>query len=640
MAVITTDTFDPLKAWISVRLQQGVPIVDADWNEADDMRRFELRGYLKWFVGDGVPEGNDGFRIAPAIFAPQVNFSILTNPSVIPPGTPNFEVGLRHAGRCIVDGLDVLIAADTAFTSQPLHPIQPNYNNLATAWGVPPIDLTPLITNGVTSIAVYLDVWERLVTPTEAPGMILPALGIESCARRKREWVVRVATGNAAPVPATGHGHYLLALIVRPAAVPVDIQAAHITDRREQRLLVPPSTIIKDAFGGTVADYRRGAGRPAISLRDAINAIARGELPGSQSSFVSGGGANIWERAPQLVLDRSNGLVVAWDNLDLGPGPNRVAVARIDLGNVSAGFSAPVMFGPPAADADTPSPVVLPNGDLVVAFSKVVGGSFDLAFRRAASVAALAAALDQTIQATAGQNDDLPAAILSGSFVVFFYRMGNAQTLQYRRYQHVALSLDAAPNPVSGVAITAHHEAVDSGGMVWGAYVTAAGINLFRLDPVTNTISGTTNFNSAGPGQYERPRVVIAGATAWVFWESPEGLRAARFSSGSWSNLGLIPYSVAEDGNPGATVTSDGRILLLFTRPAVPNAGWGINAQVLDPVSAHFGPPIGIAVAPGVGSGSPMAVVAPDGAVWALWETFFQVSFSIRTVYKRIFTPL
>ncbi len=60
MAVITKDTFDPLHRYVGVRLQQGVPIVDADWNEMEDVRKFELRAYLKWFVGNGIPEGNDG----------------------------------------------------------------------------------------------------------------------------------------------------------------------------------------------------------------------------------------------------------------------------------------------------------------------------------------------------------------------------------------------------------------------------------------------------------------------------------------------------------------------------------------------------------------------------------------------------
>ena len=63
MAVITNDTFRALNRYVGVRLQQGVPLVDADWNEKEDIRRFELRAFLKWFVGDGVPAGNDGFRI-------------------------------------------------------------------------------------------------------------------------------------------------------------------------------------------------------------------------------------------------------------------------------------------------------------------------------------------------------------------------------------------------------------------------------------------------------------------------------------------------------------------------------------------------------------------------------------------------
>jgi hypothetical protein len=65
VANISRDTFNALKKYVSVRLQQGVPLVDADWNEMEDIRKYELRAFLKWFVGDGIPEGNDGFRIVP-----------------------------------------------------------------------------------------------------------------------------------------------------------------------------------------------------------------------------------------------------------------------------------------------------------------------------------------------------------------------------------------------------------------------------------------------------------------------------------------------------------------------------------------------------------------------------------------------
>lgn len=68
------NTFDKLKHYVGVRLQQGVPIVDADWNELEDIRKFELETFLKWFVGNGVPLGNDGFKIEPAYVAGRIRF--------------------------------------------------------------------------------------------------------------------------------------------------------------------------------------------------------------------------------------------------------------------------------------------------------------------------------------------------------------------------------------------------------------------------------------------------------------------------------------------------------------------------------------------------------------------------------------
>src|SRR6267142_2858181 len=114
MAVITSSTFDPLKRRCNVRLQQGVPIVDSDWNELDDIRKFELRAYLKWFVGDGVPDGNDGFRID-------------------------------------------AIGADIAYKAQP-------FFGTAAPDGTPGVGAIPVVAGPVS---VYLDVWERLVTSQE-----------------------------------------------------------------------------------------------------------------------------------------------------------------------------------------------------------------------------------------------------------------------------------------------------------------------------------------------------------------------------------------------------------------------------------------------------------------------------------------
>ena len=52
------------KHYVAVRQQQGVPLLDADWNVLDDLRRAELESMATWTIGDGVPTGSNGFAIA------------------------------------------------------------------------------------------------------------------------------------------------------------------------------------------------------------------------------------------------------------------------------------------------------------------------------------------------------------------------------------------------------------------------------------------------------------------------------------------------------------------------------------------------------------------------------------------------
>jgi hypothetical protein len=161
MAVITDNTFDPLRSYIGVRLQQGVPLVDADSNEAHDIHKFELQAFLKWFVGDGVPEGNDGFRIAGLTSTVVedvrvLDFVIQRGVGAAPDGTNNVERGLRHVGRCLVDGMDVLIARDLNFRDQELHVSRKESAvTLAEKLGVPVIEKARDIHN---TMVVYLDV--------------------------------------------------------------------------------------------------------------------------------------------------------------------------------------------------------------------------------------------------------------------------------------------------------------------------------------------------------------------------------------------------------------------------------------------------------------------------------------------------
>jgi hypothetical protein len=263
-----------------------VPLVDADWNEAHDVCKFEVQAFLKWFVGNGVPEGNDGFRITSLDIPTVGDFAIRRGVGAAPDGANHVERGLRHVGRCLVDGMDVLIAEDLSFRAQPLHVSQgESATTLASLLGVPTIAEVPNVTD---TVVVYLDVWERLVTPVEDPSLVHSGPGVESCARLKREWVVRARTGSRVPAPGeadftAGHSYYVLATITHQANIPITDET--ITDRREQRLLVAPATLIEDLFGPV--DYRRGQGRPLVNLREAINALLRGKLPGSPETTIA-----------------------------------------------------------------------------------------------------------------------------------------------------------------------------------------------------------------------------------------------------------------------------------------------------------------------------------------------------------------
>lgn len=224
MPLITDDTFDPLRRYVSVRLQQAVPIVDADWNERDDIDRYERRALVKWFIGDGIPAGLDSFRIEGTSLTNDFMIRAgTTNPPIEPSAalsvTQRWNNGLSRAGRCLVDGMEVIITRDLAFTEQPLHQSRSGAATLAARLGVSVITMPA---PAAESLLVYLDVWERLVRPTEDPLLQHPGLGVESCVRLRREWAVRVRRSAQVPQPTNddfleGHSYCALASITRQA---------------------------------------------------------------------------------------------------------------------------------------------------------------------------------------------------------------------------------------------------------------------------------------------------------------------------------------------------------------------------------------------------------------------------------------
>lgn len=304
-------TFDKKKHYVGIRLQQGVPLIDADWNEQEDLRRDALEDFLKWFIGNGVPDGTDGFRIEAlagggvksivltAATAISINRSSSTAADVLGFGADNYSASAVNsqaailmgytaepfdltvnntlaininnssekiitfqssvdfsdlkkatasevvvainkalngiatvsqgndfrimggdgtpegAGRCLVEGWEARINVRTLkYTEQLLY----NNNTLATAWNVKALPSLKPPSTGERTDLVYLDVWDREVNYQEDSNLVNPLIGIESCVRLKREWVVRVAEGVTEiknVFPAAGHRYLAIATIQR-----------------------------------------------------------------------------------------------------------------------------------------------------------------------------------------------------------------------------------------------------------------------------------------------------------------------------------------------------------------------------------------------------------------------------------------
>ena len=220
MGNFSRNTFDQTKGYVGVRLQQGVPLVDADWNELNDVIRHELYTALSMSLPDGIPAPLSGLFF---LFALPTNFEVVASytrlfplpPTVVlPPVDNDFYV---FPGQALVNGrpLDV-----------PSQSVEDAIRYSTQPWTDPTraaedgVDVIPLLTTPEADRTdlVYLDVWEREVDSTEDTDLINPVIGVETCVRLKREITIRVAEDSTTvPSAPDGHAFMPLALLNRPA---------------------------------------------------------------------------------------------------------------------------------------------------------------------------------------------------------------------------------------------------------------------------------------------------------------------------------------------------------------------------------------------------------------------------------------
>lgn len=200
---------------VTLLMQQGVPFLDADWNENDEVRRHELYDGLSLCFSDGVEPGSNSFRVEAS--SRDNDFSVQLGRALINGRPYHFQRPFRNMIR---------------YSTQPWTDPE-----IAQRDGVELIEPLQTPTEDHTLFA-YLDVFNRVVTidefePDAPERQILEnrdiGLNIETCIRVKREAAVRVIRlaeipeeGEIpeVPEPDEGHFHMPLALLHRLANDP------------------------------------------------------------------------------------------------------------------------------------------------------------------------------------------------------------------------------------------------------------------------------------------------------------------------------------------------------------------------------------------------------------------------------------
>ena len=242
------DTFRPEKGYVGVRLQQGVPLLDRDWNELEDIRRYQEMMLRKLYLGDGTP--NDGFKIS--AFDP-----------------PKNDIKISQ-GRLLVDGLEVVN--------------EPGWPDYKESYGENKLTRPRL---GSRKYAIYLDAWVEEVLEPDDEALGNPQdVDMETCIRHRHRWNILVDEGSDGISNEDGHHCYKLAEITRHANRGTVIEA----DIKDLRSNWQSLDVVQKR------------------LRSHINSVLKGNLPSEPEILLT---SNI-RLQPEVLRDRSGCIWYFW----------------------------------------------------------------------------------------------------------------------------------------------------------------------------------------------------------------------------------------------------------------------------------------------------------------------------------------
>ena len=178
----TRETFNPLKHFSRVLMQQGRVQLDADWNEQISI----LLHYLQTLTSDLIgpyagPEGNWGFEIITPDQIPNFDEARQLQPSLTQDEFSQLDTCLKDEGGFLVKPGHYYVNGVLCENEGWVHYYDQPDLKLETS------DLDP------GTYVVYLDVWERHITYIEDNDIREKALGdVDTTTRTKTVWQVKV----------------------------------------------------------------------------------------------------------------------------------------------------------------------------------------------------------------------------------------------------------------------------------------------------------------------------------------------------------------------------------------------------------------------------------------------------------------
>jgi hypothetical protein len=364
-------------------------------------------------------------------------------------------------------------------------------------------------------------------------------------------------------------------------------------------------------------------------------------LVGPEASISPGDWLDMWA---WFLLDKNDGIIAVWSSFGRPGGPKgTICTSRLNLHDLSAGFSPAQRIT--AVYSSTPAAVLLPDGELVVAYRRDKDKGLatevrNICFKRA-RLDGLTAAPEQLVSADLQVSG--PSCFLSGDIISFFYDGGSHRDFRLRRYRPSnGTWLDSAPQPLLSKSTfgTAAAVAQDPSGNLWFSFTSnmdskfAKEWRAFRFTPET----GSRSFEVARSFTGESAAVpsssvfCVPSGDIWVFLRTNTGPQLSQFAGGSWRDPIPVPHTATTDTVPQCLVDSAGSIWLFWLRRNVDGTTWKNVVMRHNPATGKWDQPRALPLEGGLG----WVLITPNNTIWVFYSRQVKDKPIITQFYRRI----